>query len=62
MAGVDRTDAPRPLAGLVVAEVGAGVAVRYCGRLFRALGAQVLMLPSDRDDARLGFAGASGEA
>jgi crotonobetainyl-CoA:carnitine CoA-transferase CaiB-like acyl-CoA transferase len=32
----------RPLAGIGVAELGGGVAVRYCGRLFARLGATVI--------------------
>lgn len=50
-----------PLAELTIVEANAGVAVRYCGRLFAALGAQVFIL-GDRDDTSLGYAGACGQA
>ena len=51
-----------PLAGIAVVEFGADVGVRYCGRLFAALGARVLRGVERREDAGLGFGGAAGEA
>ncbi len=51
-----------PLAGVTVVEIGADVGLRYCGRLFGALGAQVLRPAGPRDDRRLGYAGAAGTA
>jgi crotonobetainyl-CoA:carnitine CoA-transferase CaiB-like acyl-CoA transferase len=51
-----------PLAGVTVVEIGADVGLRYCGRLFAALGAEVLRPAGERDDRRLGYAGAAGEA
>jgi crotonobetainyl-CoA:carnitine CoA-transferase CaiB-like acyl-CoA transferase len=51
-----------PLAGVTVCEIGADVGVRYCGHLFAALGAQVLRPAGERDDRRLGYASAAGEA
>src|SRR5579864_7574426 len=43
--------APGPLAGIGVIEIGAGVAVRYCARLFAQLGATVLSVRSDGPDS-----------
>ena len=51
-----------PLAGITVVEIGAEVGVRYCGRLFAALGAEVLRPAGERDDRRLGHAETAGEA
>jgi crotonobetainyl-CoA:carnitine CoA-transferase CaiB-like acyl-CoA transferase len=39
-------DAPGPLAGLAVVETAGEIAVRYCGRLFAALGAEVIQVAS----------------
>ena len=50
------------LAGITVVEFGDDVGVRYCGRLFAALGARVLHASQARNDAGLGFGGAAGEA
>src|SRR5689334_22851701 len=50
-----------PLAGLRVLQASGDVAVRYCGRLFAQLGAEV-MSAIDSDDARIGFAGEAGRA
>jgi crotonobetainyl-CoA:carnitine CoA-transferase CaiB-like acyl-CoA transferase len=50
-----------PLKGLRVLEASGDVAVRYCGRLFAQLGAEVLTV-IDADDARIGFAGEAGRA
>jgi crotonobetainyl-CoA:carnitine CoA-transferase CaiB-like acyl-CoA transferase len=52
---------PKPLAGLRVLEASGDVAVRYCGRLFAQLGAEV-STAIERDDRRLGFAGEAGLA
>ena len=52
----------RPLQGLRVLEASGGVAVRYCGRLFAQLGADVTSLIADWGDGRLGYAGRAGEA
>jgi crotonobetainyl-CoA:carnitine CoA-transferase CaiB-like acyl-CoA transferase len=41
--------AARPLAGIGVAELSAGVAVRYCGRLFARLGATVVRAGGQHD-------------
>ena len=51
-----------PLAGITVVEIGAEVGVRYCGRLFAALGAEVLRPAGERDDRRLGYAEIAGDA
>lgn len=48
-----------PLAGLRVLEASQGIAVRYCGRLFAALGASVVHR-AGRDDGLIGYAGAAG--
>ena len=50
-----------PLAGLSILEASGQVAVRYCGRLFAQLGAEVATLIA-ADDRAIGFAGAAGEA
>ena len=50
------------LAGLTVIEIGRDVGVRYCGRLFVALGARVLQGTEPGDDADLGYGGAFGQA
>lgn len=50
------------LSGITVVEFGADVAIRYCGRLFAAMGARVLFADGVRDDLHLGYGGASGEA
>ncbi len=50
-----------PLAGLRVLEHSGDVAVRYCGRLFAAWGAEVVRI-GGVDDDRLGFAGEAGRA
>ncbi len=50
-----------PLAGLSILEASGQVAVRYCGRLFAQLGADVATLIAE-DDRRIGFAGEAGEA
>jgi crotonobetainyl-CoA:carnitine CoA-transferase CaiB-like acyl-CoA transferase len=52
---------PRPLEGLRILEASGEVGVRYCGRLFAQLGAAVAT-QGPRDDARIGYAGAAGEA
>jgi crotonobetainyl-CoA:carnitine CoA-transferase CaiB-like acyl-CoA transferase len=51
----------RPLAGLTVLEASGEVAVRFCGRLFAQLGAEVATLAA-HDDAYLGYAGEAGRA
>ena len=51
-----------PLQGLRILEVSGEVAVRYCGRLFAQLGAEVTSLIPVAGDVRLGYAGAAGEA
>lgn len=51
----------RPLEGLKILEVGADVAVRYCGRMFSVLGAQVSRLEMP-DDAAIGWGGDLGVA
>jgi len=40
-------NAARPLAGIAVAELSDGVAIRYCGRLFSRLGARVIRAKPD---------------
>lgn len=50
-----------PLEGLRVLEIGDSVAVRYCGRLFATLGAEVRRQASAGDHA-IGYAGQAGEA
>jgi crotonobetainyl-CoA:carnitine CoA-transferase CaiB-like acyl-CoA transferase len=50
-----------PLAGLRVLEASGDVAVRYCGRLFGQLGAEVATA-IEGDDARIGFGGEAGRA
>jgi crotonobetainyl-CoA:carnitine CoA-transferase CaiB-like acyl-CoA transferase len=57
-----QTDAAGPLADIVVAEIGREVGVRYCGRLFAALGARVVRaagaepeLATKIDDAYAGW-------
>ncbi|MFL5297890.1 MAG: CoA transferase [Phenylobacterium sp.] len=52
---------PGPLAGLRILEAAGDVAVRYCGRLFAQLGAEVTSL-IEADDRRIGFAGEAGLA
>lgn len=51
-----------PLNGLRVFEASGSVAVRYCGRLFAQLGAEVVQAQPPADDMHLGYAGAAGEA
>src|SRR5512146_522480 len=51
----------RPLQGLRVLEASGGVAVRYCGRMFAQLGAEVTTLIPSFGDNRLGYAGRAGE-
>jgi crotonobetainyl-CoA:carnitine CoA-transferase CaiB-like acyl-CoA transferase len=51
-----------PLEGLRVVEIGASVAVRYCGRLFATLGAEVRQQAAAEGDRGIGYAGAAGEA
>ena len=41
--------APEPLAGIGVVEIGTGVSVRYCARLFAQLGASVISVREVRD-------------
>ncbi|HEV2531413.1 CaiB/BaiF CoA-transferase family protein [Phenylobacterium sp.] len=55
------TTAARPLQGLRILEASGDVAVRYCGRLFAQLGAEVAGA-GGRDDGRIGYAGELGEA
>src|SRR5215470_406805 len=50
-----------PLTGLRILEASGDVAVRYSGRLFAQLGAEVLTV-IDADDAQIGFAGEAGRA
>jgi crotonobetainyl-CoA:carnitine CoA-transferase CaiB-like acyl-CoA transferase len=50
-----------PIAGLRILEASGDVAVRYCGRLFAQLGAQVTSAIVV-DDRRIGFAGEAGLA
>lgn len=50
------------LAGITVVEFGDDVGVRYCRRLFAALGARVLHAAQARNDTGLGFGWAAGEA
>ena len=50
-----------PLAGLRVLETSQGIAERYCGRLFAALGASVVRRAGG-NDGLIGYAGAAGEA
>ena len=50
-----------PLTGLSIMETSGQVAVRYCGRLFAQLGADVAAAIVS-DDTGIGFAGAAGEA
>jgi len=50
------------LSGLRILEAGSGVAVRYLGRLFAAMGAEVVALPRCDGDGGLGYGGAAGEA
>src|SRR5581483_1479576 len=50
-----------PLRGLSVLEACGDVAVRYCGRLFAQLGADVATAIA-ADDARIGFGGEAGRA
>ncbi|WP_297692748.1 CoA transferase [Phenylobacterium sp.] len=52
----------RPLEGLRILEASGEVAVRYCGRLFAQLGAEVTTLIPQAGDVRLGYAGSAGEA
>ncbi|THD79411.1 MAG: CoA transferase [Phenylobacterium sp.] len=51
-----------PLQGLRILEASGDVAVRYCGRLFAQLGAEVVRAAAADDDARLGYAGELGRA
>jgi hypothetical protein len=51
----------RPLEGLRILEASGQVAVRYCGRLFAQLGAEVATA-IEADDALIGYAGELGEA
>lgn len=51
----------RPLAGFTVVEASGEGAVRYCGRLFAALGARVVRAHHS-DDAAIGYAGEAGIA
>lgn len=51
-----------PLLGLRVLEAAGSVAVRYCGRLFAQLGAEVVQARASSEDAGLGYAGPAGEA
>jgi crotonobetainyl-CoA:carnitine CoA-transferase CaiB-like acyl-CoA transferase len=44
------------LAGIGVIEIGVGVAVRYCGRLFAEMGATVLSLPGAADSEPADYA------
>lgn len=50
-----------PLDDLSVLEASGGIAVRYCGRLFRQLGAKVVRASSS-DDSTIGYAGECGRA
>ncbi|HEY0436301.1 MAG TPA: CoA transferase, partial [Phenylobacterium sp.] len=52
---------PGPLAGLSILEASGEIAVRYCGRMFAQLGAQVVTA-IEVDDSRIGFAGEAGRA
>ncbi len=51
-----------PLQHLRVLEIGGAVAVRYCGRLFARLGAEVTRIAGGMADDQLGYGGASGRA
>lgn len=51
-----------PLAGFTVVEGPGEVAVRYCGRLFAQLGAQVFQHGAPADDRKLGYGGEAGLA
>lgn len=51
----------RPLEGLKILEASGEVAVRYCGRLFAQLGADVATA-GQRGDAHIGYAGELGRA
>lgn len=51
----------RPLEGLRVLELGGDVAVRYCGRLFAVLGAEVCRQDAP-DDVAIGWGGDLGKA
>jgi crotonobetainyl-CoA:carnitine CoA-transferase CaiB-like acyl-CoA transferase len=51
-----------PLQHLSVLEVGGGVAVRYCGRLFARLGAAVTRIPGGTPDEALSYGGTAGAA
>lgn len=52
----------RPLGGLKVVEFGDDVAVRYCGRLFAKLGAEVVRPDRAEGDETTGYGGAAGLA
>jgi crotonobetainyl-CoA:carnitine CoA-transferase CaiB-like acyl-CoA transferase len=49
------------LTGLTIVEASRGVAVRYCGRLFAQLGAQVIRAEGG-DDSLIGYGGERGAA
>eukprot|EP01035_Chromulina_nebulosa_P008565 gene8565-11607_t len=51
----------QPLADLTIVEASRGVAVRYCGRLFAQLGAQVIRADGG-DDSLIGYGGDRGAA